>query len=96
MPISPIRMPQVPQAAPQPARPANQTGFDSVLQTAIEHVEKSSGAAKTSIQQFLGGESEELHNTVLATQKAELQFELFLQVRNKVVSAYQEIMKMQV
>jgi flagellar hook-basal body complex protein FliE len=33
---------------------------------------------------------------VLATQKAELQFEMFLQVRNKVVSAYQEIMKMQV
>jgi flagellar hook-basal body complex protein FliE len=59
-------------------------------------VEKSSKNAADTIQQFLSGESEELHNTVIATQKAELQFEMFLQVRNKVVSAYQEIMKMQV
>ena len=36
-----------------------------------------------------------VHTTVLATQQAELAFELGLQVRNKVVSAYQEIMKMQ-
>jgi flagellar hook-basal body complex protein FliE len=33
---------------------------------------------------------------VMATQKAEMAFELFLQVRNKVVSAYQEIMRMQI
>ena len=33
---------------------------------------------------------------VVATQKADLAFELFLQVRNKVVSAYQEIMRMQI
>ena len=32
---------------------------------------------------------------VLATQRAELAFELFMQVRNKVVSAYQEVMRMQ-
>jgi len=36
-----------------------------------------------------------LHDTVLATQQAELAFELFMQARNKVVSAYQEIMRMQ-
>jgi flagellar hook-basal body complex protein FliE len=36
-----------------------------------------------------------LHTTVLATQRAELSFDLFLQVRNKVVAAYQEIMRMQ-
>ena len=39
---------------------------------------------------------EELHSTILASQSAELDFELFTQVRNKVVSAYEEIMKMQV
>jgi flagellar hook-basal body complex protein FliE len=51
--------------------------------------------AGTAIQQFLNGENEDLHTTILASQKAELAFELGLQVRNKVVSAYQEIMKMQ-
>ena len=51
--------------------------------------------AAGSVQKFLTGENEELHTTILATQKAELAFELGLQVRNKVVDAYQEIMKMQ-
>jgi len=47
------------------------------------------------VEQFLSGEGGELHSTILATQKAELSFDLFLQMRNKVVSAYQEIMRMQ-
>ncbi|MCL4851471.1 MAG: flagellar hook-basal body complex protein FliE, partial [Bryobacteraceae bacterium] len=42
------------------------------------------------------GEAEEVHQAVLATQQAELAFEMFLQVRNKVVQAYQEVMRMQV
>ena len=41
-------------------------------------------------------QSEELHATALAVQRAELAFDLFLQARNKVVQAYQEIMRMQV
>jgi flagellar hook-basal body complex protein FliE len=47
------------------------------------------------VQSFLAGEGGELHSTIMATQRAELSFELFQQVRNKVVSAYQEIMRMQ-
>jgi flagellar hook-basal body complex protein FliE len=48
------------------------------------------------VQKFLSGDgSEDIHTTVLATQRAELAFEMFQQVRNKVVSAYQEIMRMQ-
>ena len=37
-----------------------------------------------------------MHSVILASQRAELEFDMFLQVRNKVVSAYQEIMRMQV
>jgi flagellar hook-basal body complex protein FliE len=37
-----------------------------------------------------------LHTTVLATQRAEMSFDMFQQVRNKMVGAYQEIMKMQI
>ncbi len=53
-----------------------------------------SDASKT-VQKFVTGESEELHSVALGVQRAELEFELFLQVRNKVVQAYQEIMRMQ-
>ena len=70
--------------------------FSKVLQSAVNQVENSHASATTAIQNFLSGENGELHSTILATQKAELQFELFMQARNRVVSAYQEIMKMQV
>jgi len=52
--------------------------------------------ASASVERFLSGEGEELHTTILAATEAELSFNLFLQARNKVVSAYQEIMRMQV
>jgi len=70
--------------------------FSSVLKSAINQVENSQATADTSIRNFLSGESGEIHSTILATQKAELQFDLFMQARNKAVSAYQEIMKMQI
>jgi flagellar hook-basal body complex protein FliE len=78
------------------ASPASKGGdFSSILKSAINEVENSHSSADTSIRNFLSGENGEIHSTVLATQKAELQFELFMQARNKAVSAYQEIMKMQ-
>jgi flagellar hook-basal body complex protein FliE len=47
------------------------------------------------MEQFISGESTDLHNVALASQKAALDFEMFLQVRNKVVQAYQEVMRLQ-
>jgi len=51
--------------------------------------------ASTSIAHFLSREGEELHTTIMATQQAELSFDLFMQARYKGISAYQEIMRMQ-
>ncbi len=45
---------------------------------------------------ILSGEGDDLHKTIMTTQRADLAMELFLQVRNKVVQAYQEVMRMQV
>jgi flagellar hook-basal body complex protein FliE len=91
LPISSITL-------PDPIRPAGASSrgaFKDVLTTAIQTVESFGNNASASVERFLSGEGEELHTTVLATQKAELSFEMFLQARNKVVSAYQEIMRMQ-
>jgi flagellar hook-basal body complex protein FliE len=57
-------------------------------------VQSAQQTAATSVEQFLSGEGSELHSAILATQRAELSFDLLLQARNKVVSAYQEIMRM--
>lgn len=69
--------------------------FQSVLSDAINHVEQFQQKSQSSIDKFLSGEDEEVHKVALATQQAELSFDLFLQIRNKVVSAYQEVMRMQ-
>ena len=83
----------------QPLQPLAQAGkpgeFQSVLEGTIQKLESVNNDAADAVQKFLTGENEELHTTVLAAQRAELAFDLGLQVRNKVVSAYQEIMRMQ-
>jgi flagellar hook-basal body complex protein FliE len=58
-------------------------------------VEQTGKAATKAVEGFLSGDGQELHSAVLAVQRADLAFELGLQVRNKVVSAYQEIMRLQ-
>ena len=51
--------------------------------------------AEDSANRFMNGETEEIHQVILAGQRAEIAFETFLQVRNKAVQAYQEVMRMQ-
>ncbi len=85
-----------PLASPEslPAAAAGEP-FKDVLSSAIQDVEGARSDAAQSINQFLSGEGEDLHSTILASQRADLEFQMFLQVRNKIVSAYQEVMKMQ-
>ena len=84
-----------PMVSPQPIGTSG-SEFKSVFSDAVNKVESFQNNAEQSVDRFLNGEGEEIHKVALATQQADLSFQLFLQVRNKVVSAYQEIMRMQV
>jgi flagellar hook-basal body complex protein FliE len=93
-PILPVSSP----ALVEPLQVAGGAGggdFGQVFSSAIRSVEGAGQQAQASVERFLTGEGEDLHNTVLAVTKAEMAFDMFLQTRNKVVSAYQEIMRMQ-
>jgi flagellar hook-basal body complex protein FliE len=70
--------------------------FQSVLNDAISKVESFQQNAQSSVDRFLSGEGEELHHVAIASQQAELSFQLFMQVRNKITAAYQQVMQMQV
>jgi flagellar hook-basal body complex protein FliE len=94
-PILPISGVTLPSAIRPAGQPSSGGAFQQVLSGAMQQVEASGQSASASVERFLSGENEELHTTILATQQAELSFDLFLQARNKVVSAYQEIMRMQ-
>jgi len=67
-----------------------------MLESYVGQVQISQNAAQSAVSSYLLGGTEEIHSVALATQRAELEFEMFLQVRNKVVQAYQEVMKTQV
>jgi flagellar hook-basal body complex protein FliE len=88
-PIAPIITPSVTPGTGGAA-------FHSAFADAVAKVDNFQQNAQASVDRFLSGESEELHQVALAAQRAELSFEMFMQVRNKVVAAYQEVMRMQV
>jgi flagellar hook-basal body complex protein FliE len=91
-PIAPLAAPALTTAEPSPGGEA----FHAAFTDAIAKVEGFQLNAKESVNRFLSGEGEELHQVALAAKQAELSFDLFLQVRNKVVNAYEEVMRMQV
>jgi flagellar hook-basal body complex protein FliE len=95
--ITPI-VPIAPTAGASPAAEATPSGeaFHSAFTDAVAKVESFQNNAAASLNRFLSGEGEELHQVALAAKQAELSFDLFLQVRNKVVAAYEEVMRMQV
>jgi flagellar hook-basal body complex protein FliE len=102
MPMS-IHSIGIPQSIPDIKVPAGKGGdaaqkgaFHEALAEAVEKVEDYRKVSEAGVQQFLRGDREDLHSVALQTQKAELAFELFLQTRNKVVQAYQEVMRTQV
>lgn len=69
--------------------------FHDFFKSAIDQVEGARNQANESVDQFLSGEVDDLHSTIMSVQRADLEFQLAMQVKNKVVSAYQEVMRMQ-
>ncbi len=94
-PISSIASISAIAPAHAPGQTSRPGAFQSVLDSAIKTVESAQNEAGDAVQKFLSGENEEVHSMALAVQKAQITFDLGLQVRNKVIDAYQEIMRMQ-
>lgn len=70
--------------------------FGSLVKNSLETLDGSQKAAEQEIAKAVTGESPDLHKTIIALQTADLKFQLGLQVRNKLISAYEEVMRMQV
>lgn len=62
----------------------------------LNEVNKQIADADKAVQALATGDSENLHQVMIALEKAKLSFELVVQVRNKLLEAYQEVMRMQV
>jgi flagellar hook-basal body complex protein FliE len=72
------------------------TAFSEILGNAIDEVNNLQAQAGEEVQKAMTGEITDIHTAMIAVQKADVSFQMMMQVRNKLVSAYQEIMKLQV
>jgi flagellar hook-basal body complex protein FliE len=76
---------------------APQNSFQSVLKTSLDGVNGAQQQAESLAQAFETGKTNtDLSSVMVAMQKANISFQAMVQVRNKLVSAYQEVMNMQV
>ena len=69
--------------------------FSEVLRDAVDQVDLSQQDAQRQVIDLVTGGGDDLHSAAIAVEKADLSFQLMLQVRNKVIQAYQEISRMQ-
>lgn len=68
--------------------------FSSTLQTAVEQISQLQSDAQNKVAGLLNGSGEDIHSAMLAVEKANVSFEMMVQVRNRIVQAYQTISQM--
>ncbi|HEY1270786.1 MAG TPA: flagellar hook-basal body complex protein FliE [Terriglobales bacterium] len=94
-PVSPIRILPVEIEPLAAGKDAQKSAFMETLEDAIEQVQNLQGQADQKVEALLAGNGSDVHSAMIAVEKADLSFQLMMQVRNKIVQAYQEISRMQ-
>ncbi len=70
--------------------------FVGSLKEAISHINDAQSGASQAVDALVTGQTTNIHQTMVALQQADVSFQLMMQVRNKLVSAYEEIQRMQI
>lgn len=91
-PIGSISGPQAPVGATRPAAP----GFGDAIQKGLQSVSGLEHTADAVSQSVATGGGAQIHDMMISTTKAQLGVDMLVQVRNRAVEAYQEIMRLQV
>jgi flagellar hook-basal body complex protein FliE len=88
-----------PSVPPSPTAPSGASGqpgtFSNTLKGAMQQVDQLDRDSQGQVTDLLQGNRQDIHNVMIAVEKADIAFELMMQVRNKIVSAYQEVSKLQ-
>jgi flagellar hook-basal body complex protein FliE len=85
---------EVDSSSLQPAIPPS-SGFHDVLHSAMDEIQQLEAHAQEKVAGVLEGNGTDVHSAMIAVEKADLSFQLMMQVRNKIISAYEEISRMQ-
>ena len=82
------------QLRSKPTGGKSDSGFGNVLKDMVKDVNELQGKAIDSVDALTRGEVQDLHQVMIQMSKAEIGFKFMMEVRNKLVEAYQEIMRM--
>jgi flagellar hook-basal body complex protein FliE len=77
------------------ARKDNRPGFADHLKATFVNTNNMQFQAKTAMEELATGRNGNIHETLISMSKAETSFKMLMQVRNKVLNAYQEVQRMQ-
>ena len=69
--------------------------FADILKQALQEVNEAQATSAQEARNLISGNSTDMHTAILAVQKADVSFQMMMAVRSKLVSAYQEVMRMQ-
>ncbi len=95
-PISSLRILPADLESATPELPTESGGsFAETLRGAMDGMGELGAQADGKVAGVLTGTGTDVHSALIAVEKADLSFQLMMQVRNKIVSAYQEISRMQ-
>lgn len=93
-------LPTPPKITPEVGKEKNEESagidFGRLLQTAVNEVAESQRIADQTINEFVTGGDIDVHEVVIAAEQASLTLSLAIQVRNKAVEAFQELLRIQV
>lgn len=76
--------------------PSASGGFLDSLTSAITKANDIQMQASQAVDALMTGQTQDLHRTMVALQQADVSFQLMMQIRNKLVAAYEEIQRMQI
>lgn len=78
------------------AQPTNGVDFGQLVSSGIAEVNQQLVASQVDLQRLATGDVQNLHQVMMGLEETRLSFQLLLQVRNRMLEAYQDVMKMQV
>ena len=76
--------------------PSGSVSFGQMLEGSMERVNQLQKEADANINNLANGQHTDIHQTMIAVEKADVSFELLMQIRNKLIAAYDQIMRMPV
>ena len=91
--IKPINAPQINELN-KPKEKRSELAFKSIFDTAIENYRNAEAEVDKDIYKLSIGETDDLHNLMINVEKAQISLDLVIQLRNKALEAYNEIMRM--